>query len=276
MIHAILRRALPTRLYTRLGLVREAVDRARFAPYVASHSFGGRRFSVHVTDMMGRSWYDHDWTMPAEIRELAARGRLGAGARVFDVGAHQGVVAMMLGDLVGPSGHVIAVEATPHNADVARRNVALNDLPQVQIVHAAGADVAGTLHFSPRMNGHVAADDEASVAVRAVTVDELTAEHGAPDVLFVDVDGYELHVLRGARHTLAQHRPDLFVEVHMGEGLERFGDANDLLELIPDDYEILVSRTEEGPYRPLADARDELRHHSRLVAISPGSVSGAR
>ena len=269
MIHALLRRALPAHLYTRLGLVREAVGRARFAPFVATHSYGGRRLSVHITDAMGRSWYDHDWDTPAEIRELATRGRLREGARVFDVGAHQGVVAMILGGFVGASGAVVAVEATPHNAEIARRNVALNGLSQVRVLHAAGADVPGTLRFTPRMNGHVAGDGEASVAVRAVTVDELAAEHGTPDVLFVDVEGYELHVLRGARRTLEVHRPDLFVEVHMGEGLERFGSADDLLALIPAGYEILVSRTEEGPYRPLDEARDQLRQHSRLVAFAP-------
>ena len=268
MIHTLLRRALPTRLYTRLGLVREAVGRARFDPYVATHSYGSRRLSVHIVDMMGRSWYDHDWATPAEIGELCGRGRLRAGARVFDVGAHQGVVAMMLADIVGTSGLVVAIEATPHNAEVARRNAELNELPQLRVVHAAGADAPGTLHFSPRMNGHVAAADEASVAVRAVTIDELADEHGAPDVLFVDVEGYELHVLRGARRTLDAHRPDHFIEVHMGEGLERFGNADDLLALIPPGYEILVSRTEEGPYRPLAGARDELRHHSRIVALA--------
>lgn len=268
MIHAILRRALPSGVYTRLGLVREAVGRARFAPYVATHRYGRRELSVHIVDMMGRSWYDHDWVAPAEIRELAGRGRLREGARVFDVGAHQGVVAMMLADLVGAAGQVVAVEATPHNAEVARRNAALNGLSQIRVLHAAGADTPGALQFSPRMNGHVAAHDEASLEVRAVTVDELTAEHGPPDVLFVDVEGYELHVLRGARYTLETHRPELFVEVHMGAGLERFGDADDLLALIPPDYEILVSRTEEGPYRPLAEARVELNHHSRIVALA--------
>jgi hypothetical protein len=125
------------------------------------------------------------------------------------------------------------------------------------------------------MTGHVAAADEASVAVRAVTVDELAAAFGPPQVLFVDVEGYELHVLRGARATLESHRPDLFVEVHMGVGLERFGDAEDLLRLIPPGYEILVSRTEHGPYRPLAEARDELRHHSRLVALAGVTARGA-
>jgi FkbM family methyltransferase len=170
-------------------------------------------------------------------------------------------------------GHVVAVEATPHNAELARRNAALNGLAQIDVVHAAGADLPGLLHFSPRMNGHVAADGEASVAVRAITIDELTAEHGVPQVLFVDVEGYELHVLRGAQQTLARHRPDLFVEVHMGQGLDRFGNADDLLALVPPGYEILVSRTEEGPYRPLDEARDELRHHSRIVAFARGAVA---
>jgi FkbM family methyltransferase len=198
---------------------------------------------------MGRSWYDHDWTTPAEIELLAARGRLREGARVLDVGAHQGVVAMMLADLVGEAGQVVAVEATPHNAELAVRNAAMNGLTRIEVLHAAGADTPGVLHFSPRMNGHVAAADEASVAVRAVTVDELAAAFGPPQVLFV--------------------------EVHMGVGLERFGDAEDLLRLIPPGYEILVSRTEHGPYRPLAEARDELRHHSRLVALAGVTARGA-
>ena len=124
------------------------------------------------------------------------------------------------------------------------------------------------LHFNPRLNGHVAGAAEASVQVRALTVDELTAEHGAPHVLFIDVEGYELHVLRGARRTLDEHRPDLFIEVHMGAGLERFGDADDLLSLIPDGYEVLVSESDAGPYLPLADGRDLLRRHSRIVALA--------
>ncbi|MEO6528536.1 MAG: FkbM family methyltransferase [Gemmatimonadaceae bacterium] len=268
MFRTLLRRALPERLYSSLGLAREALQRARFHPYVASHRYGARTLSVHIEDEMGRGWYDHDWLVPAEISALASRGRLRAGARVFDIGAHQGVVAMMLGDLVGAEGRVVAVEAMEHNAEIARRNVVLNELAQVSVLHAAGADVPGEVGFAPRMNGHVAAEHEASVTVRAITVDELTSEHGVPQVVFIDVEGYELHVLRGARRTLADHRPDLFVEVHMGEGLERFGDADDLLALLPDGYEVLVSLTEEGPYVPLEQGRAHLRQHSRIVALA--------
>ena len=264
----LIRRVLPDRLYTRLGIVRDRLALARFHAYVARHWYGGYELSVHIEDEMAQGWYDHDWPMMAEIATLAAHGRLAQGARVFDIGAHQGVVAMILGQLVGTNGSVVALEATPHNAAVARKNVEVNALSQVCVVHAAGAEAPGVLQFSPRMNGHVAAADEASVDVRAITVDELTAEHGVPQVLFVDVEGYELHVLRGARRTLAEHRPDLFVEVHMGEGLERFGNADDLLALIPRDYEVLVSKTDAGPYVSLEEGREILRGHSRLVALA--------
>jgi FkbM family methyltransferase len=268
MLRPLLRRALPERLYTSLGLAREALQRARFKSYVATHRYGDGELTVHIADEMGRQWYDHDWSLPAEIGLLAARGRLAPGARVFDIGAHQGVVAMMIGKLVGPKGQVVAVEATEHNAELALRNVASNGLSQVTVLHAAGADAPGELHFAPRMNGHVADEHEASVAVRAITVDELAAEQGVPHVVFIDVEGYELHVLRGAQRTLAEHRPDLFVEVHMGEGLERFGDADDLLALLPANYEVLVSLTEEGPYVPLEQGRAHLRQHSRFVALA--------
>ena len=108
--------------------------------------------------------------------------------------------------------------------------------------------------------------------MRALTLDELTSKHGAPEVLFVDVEGYELHVLRGALHTLESHHPDLFIEVHVGAGLERFGTTDDLLALIPSGYEILVARSDRGPFLPLAVASDVLRHHSRLVALWSGST----
>jgi FkbM family methyltransferase len=243
MIHAILRRTLPSSVYIRLGLAGDAIDRVRFRPYVTTHTYGRRSLSVHVTDAMARGWHDHDWPLP--------------------------------GDLVGDTGCVVAVEATPHNAAVAWRNVALNGLTQVVVVYAAGADAPGVLRFSLRMNGYVAARDEASVQVRAITIDELTSAHGAPQVLFVDVEGYELHVLRGARRTLEAHHPDLFVEVHVGAGLERFGTTDDLLALIPSGYEILVSRSDRGPFLPLAVARDDLQHHSRLVALWPNATRAA-
>lgn len=56
------------------------------------------------------------------------------------------------------------------------------------------------------------------------TIDRLVDDGAAPPtVLTMDVEGSELHVLRGARHVLAAHRPHVFVSIHETFMLEHYG-----------------------------------------------------
>lgn len=241
----------------------------RFPARDVRHQYGGRPLTVRIADPLAAGWYDHDWDLGTEIVLLARRGRLGPGRRVFDLGAHQGVVALMLAGVVGPDGQVIAVEAVPHNARLARRNALANDCPHLVVVQAAVGAEDGSLWFEDRWNGAVSRRQGVGVAVDAVAIDTLTRRYGAPDVLFVDVEGFELHALRGARQTLAMHQPDLFVEAHVGAGLEQFGTIDDLLALIPPGYEVLVAPGDAGEFVPLGDGGSLLASRCRLVALSP-------
>ncbi|MSU36865.1 MAG: hypothetical protein EXS36_17560 [Pedosphaera sp.] len=72
---------------------------------VVSHTYAGIPLKVELADGMGEGWYDHDWETLPEL-DVLGRGRLKPGARVFDFGAHQGVVGMILGHRVGPRGQV--------------------------------------------------------------------------------------------------------------------------------------------------------------------------
>ncbi|MBM3908739.1 MAG: FkbM family methyltransferase [Gemmatimonadetes bacterium] len=242
---------------------------ARFSDYDARHRYAGQELVVHIADPLARAWYDHDWDSGTELTLLQRRGRLRAGARVYDIGAHQGVVALILAGVVRESGRVIAVEAVAHNVRVARRNAAANACAQLDVVHAAIADADGALWFEDRWNGAVSRTPGVGVRTEAVTVDTLVARHGAPDVLFVDVEGFELHALRGAARTLAEHAPDLFVEVHVGAGLERFGTVDELLALIPSGYELLMAPGEGGDFVPFAAGHPLLADRFRLVALAP-------
>jgi FkbM family methyltransferase len=252
MVKSIARTLVPAPLWARLRLARQRRRLDRFEARVVSHSYGGVPLAIHLQDSLAAGWYDHDWPVLAEI-EVLARGRLRDGAVVFDLGAHQGVVALMLAAAVGPRGRVIAVEGSSHNSRVAELNRRENDAQNLTIVQAVVSDASGTIGLSRDLNAQVVgrAGRAGMVDVPAVTVDELARQHGAPDVVFVDVEGWEERVLRGAEETF-RSRPDWFVEVHAGAGLEVAGSmvAQVLDHFSADEYEVLIS-PESRDFGPL-------------------------
>jgi FkbM family methyltransferase len=217
----IARRVLPHPIYRIYRKRRVSNQIAGFTPRVVTRSYGGRRLRVLLADPLAEGWYDHDWPRPPEIDALTTVGALTRGATVFDLGAHQGVVALMLAAEVGASGKIVAVEAEPHNAAVAVRNTTLNDASNVTIVHAAVAETPGSVYFAESLNGHVdPTTGFGNVEVPAITIDRLTEQHGHPDAVLVDVEGYEGKALDGARATLESGRTSFLVEVHRDELVE--------------------------------------------------------
>jgi FkbM family methyltransferase len=197
----------------------------RFRPYQVRRSRAGHEFDLWISDPTAKSWYDRDIPeIPPEISFLAQH-RLRQGVIAFDCGAFQCLIAMILAKFVGATGKVIAVEASQHNYEAAILNCRLNDAGNVEVINAAVSDSSDAVEFSCRANGQV--DDGSGawgkIAVRSVSVDDLAQRYGAPDVLFVDVEGFESKVIRGAADTLSRYHPDCFFEMHVGCGLEKFG-----------------------------------------------------
>ena len=219
------RRITPPSVWTRLRLAKLRRHVANFQHRTVRHSYSGFEFTVELPDGMAQGWYDQDWAALPEMGLLQS-GKLKPGARVFDLGAHQCVYAMVIARIVGESGFVLAVEGSAHNAAAGRQNIRLNGIENLTVTHAVVAEKPGRMAFNEGLNGRV---DDGSGAwgrtvVQAVSIDQLAQAHGFPDVLFLDVEGYETAALKGARETLAR-RPDCFVEVHTGHGLEAFGSS---------------------------------------------------
>ncbi len=229
-LKSFFRAVLPTRMYcwVRARRIRRFIK--TYPGRVVEHEYAGFRLRVHLEDPLAEGWYDRDWGEPAEIDELR-RGRLRPGATVLDIGAHQGVMGLILARIVGDAGKVVAVEAERHNAAVARRNVASNGVQNMIVLHAAAGARRGVLWFREGLNGRVAADGfPGAVTVEAVTVDDIAGSHGRPDVVFVDVEGFEAQVLAGASATIAAGATDFFVELHSAADLAAAGStAEDVL-----------------------------------------------
>jgi FkbM family methyltransferase len=225
-----------------------------YTPKVVHRTYGRNSFYVHIKDHNAEQWYDYDWTNRSEIAFLE-QFALKPGATVFNLGAHQGVVALMLAAIVGREGKVVALEAGPYNAEVAELNREANDATNLYILNAAIAAERGSLRFADSLCGHVD-DGLGGIEVPARTIDDLADEFGHPSLLYIDVEGFECEALSGAARTLALGS-DCFVEIHSGVGLEKYGGSIDkALSFFPADrYDLFYATCNGGDFVPLTDRK---------------------
>ena len=208
------RRALPDAVYQRLRRQRLAGVIRQYDAWDREGIYGDSRLTIRIADPLAEGWYGHDWAVLPEIAFLRELGALRPGGCVFDLGAHQGVVALMLAHEVGPDGYVLAVEAEPHNARIAQINKSANHAVNIDILNAAIIDEDGTASFVESLNGSVSATGQGGVQVPAWTVDTLAMTHRAPDLVFMDIEGYEGRALPAAVRTIDRGAA-FFVEVHV-------------------------------------------------------------
>ena len=258
-LKVVARAILPPSSIDFLRLVKNAIATSLYRTHVVTHRYGNGVLRVCIADSLAEGWYDFDWPPLPEIEVLQERYK-NKKALIFDLGAHQAVVALMLARDVGDLSQLVAVEACPHNVKVARKNCSLNSSQNAEILHAAVSDTSGSLLFNRSFNGQI--DDASrrfgSFEVEAVTIDQLTERYGSPDVLFIDIEGAEHLALAGAKKTLESNL-DCFIEVHVGYGLEKLGGSIEkILSYFPENcYELLVRSEEMDSFRPLR-AKDEL------------------
>ena len=146
------------------------------------------------------------------------------GAVVLDVGANVGVFTILLARWAGPVGHVYAFEPDPETLHPLQEHLALNGVrDRVTTLPIAVSDRTGLaiLYTEPHSTENTLCDQHPrlraaqAVEVPLTTIDTFCAEQTVtPTLIKVDIEGFEVHALRGARETMLRHRPIVVVEVH--------------------------------------------------------------
>lgn len=145
------------------------------------------------------------------------------GGVFVDAGANIGAYTIPAAQLVGAAGKVISFEAHPVTFGFLQRSIALNGftnvLPHNQALGAEPGHVTMAFDTTNPGETHVAADGTlAGRDVPMVTLDQALAALQVlnVDYLKVDVEGFELPVLRGAAGTIAAS-PGIAVQTELVE-----------------------------------------------------------
>jgi FkbM family methyltransferase len=169
---------------------------------------------------------------PHQIRdeEAVLQRLLRKGDVVVDIGANIGTFSLRAASLVGHGGVVYACEAHPQTAELLRRNTKLNDTQGIIVLAHALGDHAGEVSFTTASYddiNHVAVDG--AVRVPVVRLDDVDALAVVPRIrcVKIDVEGYELSVLRGGEQVLA--RTDYVIFEAYEPNCLRFGYTVDTL-----------------------------------------------
>lgn len=240
--------ALLRRIFVLTFLPRKTLDDLPFEIKVGPYRFSGNATNLIDYHMLSRGAFEpglshlmQDWANQTP-------------ACVFlDVGANVGVHTLAIAPHIA---EIVAVEPFPPVADRLEATLKTNRINNVIVARFALSHESGTASFlAPDSSnlgvGRVVTSDNTAglLQVTQTTGDDLLRQTDLPlGLVKIDVEGFELNVLRGLQQRLRRDRPLLVVEVLTSDATHH----ESLKALLPENYSFLILESARRPrYRLL-------------------------
>lgn len=213
---------------------------------VGLHSYRIARRSGVLSWRLGEELYSRAYFFYKQRREApqaaVIRRVVQPGMLAIDVGANIGFFTTVMARAVGPSGGVLAFEPDAQNVKLLRRTLRRYRLGNVVVIPSALGEYSGRAelwvnadhpadHRMYPFEGHAGGYE-----VDIVTLDDFMfarADTRRVSIIKIDVQGAELHVLRGMHGMLVRHpSAQLLLEIapdHLAEGGTRLAEVRDFL-----------------------------------------------
>jgi FkbM family methyltransferase len=207
-------------------------------PKIISHLWSSLKSESTVKDILGSKMYLdstrgrgerslHTWGCHEPLFTKVVMAELKPGMTIIDIGANIGYYTLLEAKMVGNSGKVYAIEPEPANFERLKNNIALNKYTNIQSYNMAAGDTNGTktLYQSESPNLHNLLGENGTngpnksyigtLDVQAVNLDTFLKDKQPPDLVRMDVEGYEYYVIEGMKKTLnSNHNLMIFMELH--------------------------------------------------------------
>ena len=178
---------------------------------------GGTRFVLDKREWLHRQVLTKGWFEPAQVLYFFNAARLRDCDIFLDIGANFGYYSLQAAK-TGDFAEIHAVEAHPGTYRNLLAHIAENSLDGlIAPYNIAASDKHGELFIDDKASGNAAVScgkrEDASVSVRAETLDSFFDFSGRNIAVKIDVEGHEIAVLEGMKNLLARNSVLLQVEV---------------------------------------------------------------
>jgi FkbM family methyltransferase len=178
-----------------------------------NYELEGNKFKLSIESLYSYEYFKyHDKTIK---KELYAFKKISLNhERFLDIGALHGIFSFVFTN--GNLKKSIAVDPSPIAFPILEKNVNLNsnDIECVQIALSNSKSKIRMKYNWQHLEATLAESDD-DLLIESEKMDEFLAKKSfQPDLIKVDVEGYEFFVLKGGENYLSKFRPTIFLELH--------------------------------------------------------------
>jgi FkbM family methyltransferase len=163
---------------------------------------------------------------------------------VLDIGTNVGETLFNFAKLLGSEGFVYGFEPDDVNFANVRKNIQLNDFENLHVFNFGISDTTASVKLY-RVDPHnlgmnrILSDVEAVefgdfTTIETDTLDNVIEQNNLSrvDVIKIDIEGYEMHALRGGRGALERFKPKLFIEVGYTRLIKNGTSPNEMIKFL--------------------------------------------
>ncbi len=201
------------------------------------------------------------------------------GSTFFDIGANIGLMSIFAARCLGDSGKVYSFEANPETARLLSYNIDLNKISNIEVVDKAVGNDTGRIriydNWSVNRGGATLIKPEKqmnSFEVELIRIDDIFKySNSAIDMIKIDVEGFELDVLKGLKEVLIRPVPPKLIIECSADRNNHYDSVYEIYDFIKavNSYKIYkLSTSKEHPGHLVEiTSKEELPKHDNIFCI---------